>query len=156
MAAEKSLNQNEKGALAAGAVALILSFFTSYVRVTFDGGKGAGFDVSAGTNAWTSYATIGMLLLIGATAIVGLQVYAADALRKGVPWHLVAVAAAGLGTLLIILRALTVGGGAEGVSVGPGWSGWLLFVAAIALTVFAVQLFRASDETVRGIDDKKA
>jgi hypothetical protein len=136
----KSLGKHEQGALVAGVIAIILSFFESYVTV--DAGP-----VSVGTNAWDSYATLGILLVLAATVIVGIKAFAPETLPDGVPWSLIAFAAAALGTLLLILRAFTYGdGGLSQVDVGPGWSGWLLFVAAIALSVFTFLSYKASGE----------
>ena len=138
-----SLSTNERGVLIAGAVAALLSFFPGYITVTFDG---PGFDESY--SAWTGSATVGMVLLLGGAALIGIEALSDGTLPEVVPWHLIAVAAAVLGTLSIILRALTAGSSAPGANVGPGWSGWLLFVAAISLTVFAVRSFRVSDEAL--------
>ena len=146
----KSLGKNDQGALIAGGLAILLSFIGSYVTVSYDGpGSVALGSVSAGTNAWTSYATLGVLLIVASTAIVAVKAFATDKLPEGVPWHLVAAAAAGLGTLLLILRALFPGGAnVAGLSIGPGWSGYLLWIAAIALTVFTVLAFRDSGEKI--------
>ena len=135
-----SLSTNERGVLIAGAVAALLSFFPGYITVTFDG---PGFDASY--SAWGS-ATVGMVLLLGGAALIGIEALSDGTLPGVIPWHLIAVAAAVLGTFLIIVRALTAGSSAPGANVGPGWSGWLLIVAAITMTVFAVLSFRDSDE----------
>lgn len=150
----KSLGKNDQGALIAGAVAIVLSFIGSYVTVSYDGPGGAGMaGISAGTNAWTSYATLGMLLVVASTVVVGIKAFAKENLPDGVPWNLVAAATAGLGTLLLILRALFPGGAdLAGLSVGPGWSGYLLWIAVIALTVFTVLSFRESGEKMPGIN----
>lgn len=148
MADLKSLGKFEQGALVAGALTFILSLFPYYIRASFDGGTAVpGLDFSSGTSAWTSYATLGMLLVLIATGLVAVRAFAKDALPAGVPWNLVVLATAGLGALLLILRALTVGGGG-GVSVGPGWSGWLIFITSIALTAFAALSFKGSGEEV--------
>ena len=84
--------------------------------------------------------------LLGAAALVGTAALSEDTLPAAVPWHLVAVIAAGLGTFLIVLRAFTMGSSTPGVSVGPGWSGWLLIVVAGVLTFFAVRTFQESDD----------
>jgi len=148
MADLKSLDKFEQGALVAGALTFILSLFPYYIRSSFDGGAAVpGLNFSAGTSAWTSYATLGMLLILVATVLVAVRAFANDALPAGVPWNLVVLGTAGLGTLLLILRALTVGGGG-GVSVGPGWSGWLIFITSIALTAFAALSFKGSGEEV--------
>lgn len=157
MAADfKALGKNEQGALVAGALSILLSFFSSYVRVKVDGGSGVpGLNISSGTSAWTSWGTLGMLLIVVATAIVAIKAFAPDMLPDGVPWSLAAVGAAGLGTVLLILRAFTVGGGGiPGVSVGPGWSGWVLFITAIALTVFTFLAFKASGEKMPDMNKK--
>lgn len=130
-----SLGRNQKASLIAGGLALILSFFTSYITVSI-----AGF--SAGTSAWHSYATLGILLVIVATAIVAVQAFSAGTLPEGIPWSLAAFAASALGAFLIVLRAVTVS------SAHPGWSGYLLFIAAISLGFFTFQLFRSSGEQV--------
>ena len=137
----KSIGKFEQGALIAGVVALILSFIEKYVTVS------AG-PISAGTNAWDSYATIGVLLLVVSTAVVAVKAFAKENLPDGVPWNLVAAAAAGLGTILLILRAFTYSDGGLGsqVDIGPGWSGWLLFIAGIALTVFTALSYKDSGE----------
>lgn len=145
----KSLGKFEQGALISGAVAIILSFFGSYVTASYDGPGAGAISASAGTNAWTSYATLGILLVILATAIVAVKAFAADNLPAGAPWSLVAFASAALGTLLLILRALFPGGpDFPGIDVGPGWSGYLLWIAAISLTVFTFLAFRESGETL--------
>ena len=149
----KSLGKYEQGALIAGGVSIIVSFFGSYVVASFDGGDSVpGLNVSAGTNAWTSFATLGVLLIVAATAVIGVKAFAAESLPDGVPWNLVALAAAGLGTLLLILRAFTAGNPGFGVSVGPGWSGYLLFLTTIALTVFAFLSFKESGEKIPEIN----
>ena len=148
MAADfKSLGKNEQGALISGGLAIILSFFGSYVTASYNGpGAGAIGDLG-GTNAWHSYATLGVLLVIAATAILAIKAFAADSLPDGIPWNLAAFGAAALGTLLLILRALFPGGAdVPGFDVGPGWSGYLLWIAAAALTYFAFTLFKASGD----------
>lgn len=144
----KSIGKYEQGALIAGALSLILSFINKYATVSVKGGEIPGLSGSlGGTNAWDSFATIGILLVIVATAIVAVKAFAKENLPAGVPWNLVAFAAAALGTVLLILRAFTYGNqGVSQVSVGPGWSGWALFVTTIALSVFAFLSFQASGE----------
>ncbi len=141
MAADfKALDKNVQGAIIAGGVATIVSFISSYVSVSYDG-KVAGLDLSYGISAWHSYATLGILLVIASTAIIAIKAFAADSLPDGIPWNLAAFGAAALGLLLLVLRAFTIGGGGSGVSVGPGWSGYLLFVAVAALTYFTFTQF---------------
>jgi len=129
----KALNKFDQGALIAGALAFVLSFFERYVSASIG-------SFTVGANAWHSYATLGVLLVIVSTAVVAAKAFAKESLPAEVPWNLVAVATAGVGTVLIVLRALTV----SGASVG--WSGWLLFVATIALTAFTALAFKESGE----------
>lgn len=137
----KSLGKFELGAMVAGGLAIILSFIESYVTVS------AG-SISVGINAWDSFATLGVLLIIVATALVAVKAFAQENLPDNVPWSLIAAVAAGLGTLLLILRAFTYSDGGFGsqVDIGPGWSGWLLFVAGIVLTACAALIFKSSGE----------
>ncbi|MCW2747876.1 MAG: hypothetical protein JWP10_1018, partial [Nocardioidaceae bacterium] len=102
-----------------------------------------------GISAWHSWPTIGVLLIIAATAIVAVRTFAPATLPDTVPWNLVTVAAAGLGTILVILRAITASPG------GPGWSGYALFIFAIVLTVVAAMNFRASGEKIPEFKNSK-
>jgi len=149
----KNVSPFSLGALGAGVLAFVFSLFDSYVTASV-----SGFG-SQGTNAWVSFATLGMLLILAATALVGVKAFAGQSLPAVAPWHLVAAALAGVGTLLLILRALTAGGdsiasGFVEVSVGPGWSGWLLFILGIALTVCAVLDSRAAGEKLPDFQQK--
>src|SRR5699024_2868871 len=100
------------------------SFFPSYITVSIG-------PFNEGVNAWHSFATLGVLLVIVATAVVAVKAFAAENLPDGVPWNIVITACAGVGTLLLLLRGLTVS------HAGMGWSGWVLIIASAALTVFA-------------------
>ena len=145
----KSLGKFEQGALIAGGLSIILSFFGAYVRVS---GGGVSQNVSS---AWDSYGTLGILLVIAATVIIAIKAFASENLPDGVPWSLVALATAGLGTLLLILRAFTYSdGGFSGVDVGPGWSGWALFITTIALSAFTFLLFKESGEKMPDLNKK--
>lgn len=136
-----TLTTNERGVVISGIAAAILSFLPWYLEFTFEG---TGFDMS--TSAWTGMATIGMVMLLGSTALIAIKAMSAGTLPTTVPWHMISVAGSVVGTFLVVVRAFTAGSSAPGVDVGPGWSGWLLFVAAISLTVYAVRSFRDSDE----------
>jgi hypothetical protein len=152
----KSIGKFEQGALIAGALSLILSFIDKYVQVSVDGGEIPGLSGAVGgTNAWDSYATIGVLLVVAATAIIAVKAFARENLPDGVPWNLVAFALAALGTLLLILRAFTYSdNGLAQVSIGPGWSGWALFVTSIALSVLAFLSFKESGEKLPQANNK--
>ncbi|MFM9378681.1 hypothetical protein [Gordonia sp. VNK21] len=136
----KSLHPFQTGALAAGLVALIFSFFNRFVTASFMG-------QTAGENAWYSYAVLGMLLIIAATVLVAVQAFAPDVLPATAPWNLITMVVAGLGTLLLLVRGLTEdNAGFTGVDVGIGWTGWIVIIAGTVLTIFSVLSFRDSDE----------
>ncbi|MDF1703360.1 MAG: hypothetical protein P1U38_01150 [Aeromicrobium sp.] len=138
------INPLNLGALVAGGLTIILSFIPSYVTASIDSDI-AGVNFSSGTSAWDSFAVLGVLLLVAATAAIAVKVFAPQVIPAGVPINLAAAGAAGLGTLLLILRAFTYSGG-FGVDVGPGWSGYAIFITSIALTVFAALGFKDSGE----------
>jgi hypothetical protein len=138
-----TLSRNEQGVLVAAVLAAVLSLFPGYITVTFDG---RGFDTAY--TAWTGSATVGMVLLLGGAALIVIEAFSEGTLPAVVPWHLISVAAAVLGTVLITLRALTAGSDLPGAHVGPGWSGWLLIAVSICLTVFAVLSFRDSEDAL--------
>jgi hypothetical protein len=132
-----SLKTSDKGVLGAAIGVFIFSFFGSYVTVSFGG-------FSAGADAWHSYAVLALLLLFAAAVIVAIKAFDLVELPDiGVGWALITTACAALGAFLLILRALTYAGN----SVSVGWSGYVLFILAIAETVFAALGFRESGET---------
>lgn len=142
----KTVSTNDWGVIGSAVGVLIFSLFGSYVTVTYNDQDLLGD--YGGVSAWNSYATLGVLLLMLAGALVAARVFAGVALPDiGVGWNLVAVVAAGLGALLVIARAFTYPDG-FGLEVGPGWSGYILMLLAIAETVFAVMAFRTSGEQV--------
>lgn len=146
----KSLGKNDQGALISGALAVIFTFFGSYITVS------AG-SISAGHNAWDGIGVLGSLLLVAALALVAARIFAADALPAGVPWNLITLAAAALGTIILVIKGLTFspdGLPSSGVDSGPGWSGWVLFVLAIVFTAFTALLFKESGEKIPEINKK--
>lgn len=130
----KSLGINTQGALGAGALTLLFSFFSSFNTVDL------GRFGSAGFSAWHSYATFGLLLIIAGIAIIAVKAFAAESLPTEVPWSLAALILVGIGTILVILRGLTY------EVANPGWSGYLVFIGSIALTYFAFASFKESGE----------
>src|SRR6185437_3059550 len=102
------------------------------------------------TSAWTGYATFGLLLLFIAAGIAAARVFGGASLPKlPIGANLLVAGLAALGTLLVILRGFTYPhANVAGISVGVKWGGYLLMIAAIAETVFAVMNFRESGEKV--------
>jgi hypothetical protein len=147
----RQVEQNDLGVMAAGAAALIFSFLPYWgYSVKAKGFSGGSFSISA----WHSYATLGLLLLIAAAGIVAARVFGGVTLPKTpVGWHVIVAGLSALGALLVILRGLTIGGAdysgfGGSISSGVKWGGYLLFLAAIAETVFAVMALRESGESL--------
>ena len=99
-------------------------------------------------------ATLGILLVIAAAGIVALKAFAKDVLPDGVPWTLVASWCLGPRPDPADPASLTIGGGGTGVSVGPGWSAYILRIATAALTYFAFTLFQASGQKMPDMNKK--
>jgi hypothetical protein len=135
----KQINRNDRGILGAGIVAFIASF------LPFWGWSGGG---PFHTNAWTGYATLGLLLVFVAAGITAARVFGNAKLPTlPVGANLLVAALAALGTLLIILRGYTYPHVAiAGASIGVLWGGYILFIAGIVMTIFAVLNFMASGE----------
>ena len=137
----------DKIALGAGAVVFIFSFISSYVTVSF---SGFGIHASAGVSAWHSYATVGLLLMFAAVALVVVAKMEPSPLPDTVPWPLVNGAIAGLGVFLVLLRGLTWSADGVGASVGIGWSGWILIIAGVVLaaaTIIPLTSYRSRVES---------
>jgi hypothetical protein len=153
------VNNNDLGVMAAGVAAFVFSFLPYWgYSVSTKGFGGGSFSISA----WHGYATLGLLLLFIAAGLVAARVFGGVTLPDApVGWHVIVAGLAALGTLLVILRAFTIGGASYSglggsISSGVRWGGYLLFLAAIAETVFAVMAMRESGETVsfeRGTPD---
>jgi hypothetical protein len=143
----KQMRRNDKGVLGAGIVALIFSFIPHYY-----GGSVhvLGAHYSAGVSAWHSYAFLGMLLILIGTAIAAIMVSGAAQLPKlPIGLNLLVAGLVGLGTLLVIIRGFTADSGSgPGYSYGVQWSGYIVMLAGVVETVFAVMNFRSSGETL--------
>jgi len=148
-----SIKKNDLGALVAGGLVFILSLMPAWITYSFDGpGSDAFGGLDSGINAWHSYNVLALLLLLLATTVVAVKVFAPQALPSSLPvgTGVIAAGLAVVGTLLMLLRTLTLfnsesSGGVE-LSQGPGWSGWLLMIAAVALTAFTAMGFQDSGE----------
>ena len=147
----REVGTNDLGVMAAGVAALVFSFLP-YVGVSYEvKGFGGG---SAHINAWHGWAFLGLLLLVLAAGVVAARVLA-DVTLPTLPvgWHVVVAGAAALGTLMVLVRGLSWGGSefsglGTSYSSGMRWGGWLLVLAGIAETVFAVLALRESGESV--------
>lgn len=133
-----------------GVLAVLLSFLPYYYGVSARiDGLGS---FSAHVNAWHSYAVLGLLLIVVATAVAAVRVFAPSSLPSDLPVDADAavLGLAGLGTLLVVVRGFSMGDGTGTgtfgighISAGVGWSGWLLFLAAVAQVAVAAVVVRA-------------
>jgi hypothetical protein len=147
----REVNNNDLGVMAAGVAVLVFSFLPYWgYSVKTQGLGGGSFSISA----WHSYATLGLLLLLVAAGIVAARVFAGVTLPQApIGWHVIVAGLSALGALLVILRGFTIGGSdfsafGSSVSSGVRWGGYLLMLAAVAQTVFAVMAMRESGESV--------
>lgn len=133
---------SDRGVLCSGAAVLVTSFLP-YIGVALGG-------FSESTTAWTSFAVLGLLLMLAVSVVAGLRMFA-NLRLPSVPggWSLYLTIASALGVLLVILRALTAGG-AFGALVSVQWGGYLLFIAGIAQAVFAGIALRAAASSAPG------
>lgn len=134
------VSRNDKGLIGAGIVVFIASFLPYW-------GVSAG-PFTSSTNAWTGYATFGLLLLFIAAGIAAARVFGGASLPKlPLGANLIVAGLAAIGTLLVILRGFTYPHAHfEGASWGVKWGGYVLMIVAIVETVFAVMNFRSSGE----------
>ncbi|MDQ3628753.1 MAG: hypothetical protein M3419_08090 [Actinomycetota bacterium] len=152
-----SINKNDLGALIAGGLVFVLSLMPAWVTSGVDGGAADILGAAAmdtGVNAWQGVNALAMLLLLLATAVVAVKVFAPQSLPSTLPVGIGVVAAglAAAGTVILVIRTLTLFESQESMgvsfSISPGWSGWLLMIAAVALTVFAVLGLKESGESL--------
>jgi hypothetical protein len=121
--ARQPITGPDVAAAALGFIAFIAAFFP---YVGFSGTIG-GVTVSVDINAWHSYAIVGLFLLLGAAVAVVIGIAAASASPQATAvLDLVAAGMAALGTLLVVVRALSY----SGVTIERG--GWIVIVAGAA------------------------
>jgi hypothetical protein len=126
--ASRPISGPDVAAVALGVIAFVASFFP-YVGFS---GKLSGFTFSVSINAWHSYAIAGLFLLVGAAVAVaiGISTASANPSAKAI-LDLVGACMAALGTLLIVVRALSYS------QLNVKWGGWVLIVAGAAETLAA-------------------
>ncbi|MGO8874162.1 MAG: hypothetical protein ACLQNG_00130 [Acidimicrobiales bacterium] len=140
----KKLSQVDWGVAGAGVLALICLFLPWY-------GVSAGI-FSASVSGWsTSYGWLGALLIVAAGAYLVLQRSQVDLSKVPIGPAVVVLGAGGLGTLIVILRWLTLPSGSGGsalggYSYGPRIGLYLTLLAGLVQVGCAVKLFMASGE----------
>jgi hypothetical protein len=135
--------RNDRGIIG-GAIAVFIASFMPYWGIS------AG-PYTASTNAWTGYATFGLLLAFVAGGIVAFRVFTKSNLPQlPLGMNLIVAALAVLGALLIILRGFTYPHHSfgAGYSYGVKWGGYIVMLAAVVEAVFAVMNFRSSGEKI--------
>jgi hypothetical protein len=148
----KSFNRLDQAVLGTGVLAFILSFF--HVFVVSVSGVTGGINVGSGlsANAWHNWGFLAMLLIIAATAVAAVRLFAPQSLPQlplGV--NLLTLVLSGLGFICLVIawihNSKSAGFGGFKVSVHLGIFGYLLVLVSLAQTVAAFLLFRASGET---------
>jgi hypothetical protein len=142
----RQLARNDQGVLAAGVLAFIASFFPYYGASVSAG----GFHGSTSTSAWHSYATLAILLVMAATVVAAVQVFARDSLPQiGMSWNFIVLALSAVGTLLLIIRSFTLDhGDIGGFSYGLKWGAYVLMILCLVQTVFAFLRMRTAGEAM--------
>jgi hypothetical protein len=139
-----SINRNDLGVMIAGAAALIASFFPF-----------AGLDLGIAhysQSAWSSYGVLAVLLLLLGAGVIALKTFAAGSLPSNLPvgLHVAAAGLAGLGTVLILIRAFTAS--KSGIDLDTKWGAYVMIVVGVAEVVFAVLGMRESGEEIPGMN----
>ena len=146
----RQLPRNEQLFLGVGVLVFIASFLPWYgvsYNLNFAGIKSSG---SASINAWHSYATLGLLLIMASTIVAAAMAFAKSSLPEiSVSWNVVVLGTSVVGALLVVIRSLDLpSASGPGASVGLRWGGWLLLIACIAHAVLAVMRMRAAGESM--------
>jgi len=142
----KNLPRNDQMILGAGVLAFIASFLPYY------GASGSffGHHESTSTSAWHSWNVLALLLILAATVIAAVLVFAAASMPKLPVSPTFAVAAlAAVGTLILIIRSFTLDHGKiAGFSYGLRWGAYVLMILCVVQTVFAAMKLRDSGEAM--------
>ncbi|MDQ1696034.1 MAG: hypothetical protein QOJ03_1387 [Frankiaceae bacterium] len=145
----KNLPRNDQILLGVGILAFIASFFPFW-GVSYSGPEAGllGGSGSSSVSAWHSYGTLGVLLIIAATALSAVLVFGRSSLPEiPVSWNVVLVGLSALGTILIILRGFTYDSGSIGpLDYGLRWGAYVLMILCLAQTALAFLRFRATGE----------
>ncbi len=143
----KRLSRLDWAVVGAGGVSFIALFLPWY-------GVSAGF-FSASVSGWsTSYVWLGAKLIIAAGAYLALQRSEVNLSRVPVTPAVFVLGAAALGTLIVVLRWITLPSGHAGVagvtaySYGPRVGIFLTIIAGLVQVGAALVLFRTSGEKV--------
>jgi hypothetical protein len=148
----KSFNRLDQAVLGAGVLAFILSFFHVFVVSVSGSTGGISLGNQGATHAWHNWGVLAMLLIIAATAVAAVRLFAPQSLPQlPVGVNLLTLVLSALGFICLIIawihNSKSVGFGGFKVSVHLGIFGYLLVLVSLAQTVAAFLLFRSSGET---------
>ena len=149
----KSLNKLDQAVLGLGVVAFILSFF-HFITVSVSGASGlSGLGGYGHITAWHGWGFFGMLLVLVATALAAVRLFAPTSLPKlPVGINLLTLALSGLGFLFLLIEGLTnmKSEGVTGFKVSEhiGIAGWLLLLVVLGQAAAAFLLFKSSGEVM--------
>jgi hypothetical protein len=151
----RSLPPFDLGILIAGVLIFIVSFFP-YWGFSTSGSSVAGLKIpgaSGSISAWHSYSTLALLLLLLATGVVAVAIFASGSVPQlpiGLRW--IAAGLSALGGLLYVIRLFTLphGDSAFGVNLHEGvkWGGYLLLLIVLVHVACSVISALSSDEPV--------
>jgi len=143
----KRLSRRDRAVVGAAGVSLISLFLPWY-------GASAGV-FSASVSGWsTSYGWFGALLIVAAGVYLALQRSEVNLANVPVTPAVVVLVASTLGTLIVILRLITLPSGHTGISgitvfsYGPRVGIFLTMIAGLVQVAAAVALFRTSGEKI--------
>jgi drug/metabolite transporter (DMT)-like permease len=131
----------EWSALAAGLLAVLLSsndHFTESSR--------RGIDVSRNVSAWSGYGALGVVLVLASTVLVARFLLMIRLDNERALQRLTAAFAV-LGSLILAggLAEECWGNSNPGLSVRPGWAGWLMLLLSLALSVLSIRAALGTD-----------
>jgi hypothetical protein len=112
--------------------------------------KFGGISGSSSITTWHSYAVLGILLVLAATVLAGVQVFAGSSLPSmPMSANFLVAGLSALGTLLIIIRGFTYDtASAPGASVGLKWGFYVVMIVCLAQVAFAAMRLRESGEAM--------
>ena len=138
----KQYSRRDWAVVGAAGVSFICLFLPWY------GGSAGPYSFSV--SGWsTSYGWLGGLLIIAAGVYLALQRSQVDLAKMPLTPAVVVLGAAALGTLIVVLRWITLPSGHYGLvgySYGPSVGIYLTIIAGVVQVVAGVALFRSSGE----------
>ncbi len=132
----KKLSTGDKGVVGAGVVALIALF------LPWEGVTVGPYSVSV-SGFSSGFGWVGALLIIAAAVYVVLVRSGSNVPKLSYGPGVLVLGASAIGTLLVLLRWLTLSNG-----VGPRIGLWLTVIAGLVQVFFALGLFRSTGETL--------